>query len=126
MKFKESVENLTEIIVLCEEEIKNNDKDMTAVLDADDIMSLYTVLETLNTIKTHCKGFRAFCRRVRKTTNHDIDEFNTGREFLAAQLINLLNDEPDWSWEGKEFDKIIEEINKYCKNGGEENGNNKK
>lgn len=126
MNFKESVENLTEIIDLLKEDIETNNKEMSAVLDSKDIMSLYTILQTLNTIDSHCRGFRAFCKRVRKDFHRNVDEFNYGRESLAIQIINLLNDEPDWSWQGKEFNKAAEEIDKYCENGGESNDKSNK
>lgn len=126
MNFKESVKNLTEIIDLLKEDIETNNKEMSAVLDSKDIMSLYTILQTLNTIDYHCRGFRAFCKRVRKDFHRNVDEFNYGREFLAIQIINLLNDESDWSWNGKEFDKAAEEIDKYCENGGENNDKSNK
>lgn len=126
MNFKESVENLTEIIDLLKEDIETNNKEMSAVLDSKDIMSLYTILQTLNTIDSHCRGLRAFCKRVRKDSHRNVDDFNYGREFLAIQIINLLNDESDWSWNGKEFDKAAEEIDKYCKNGGESNDKSNK
>lgn len=126
MKFKESVKNLTEIIDLLKEDIETNNKEMSAVLDSKDIMSLYTILQTLNTIDSHCRGFRAFCKRVRKDSHRNVDDFNYGREFLAIQIINLLNDESDWSWNGKEFNKAAEEIDKYCENGGENNDKSNK
>lgn len=119
MKFKESVKNLTEIIDLLKEDIETNNKEMSAVLDSKDIMSLYTILQTLNTIDSHCRG-------LRKDYHRNVDDFNYGRELFAIQIINLLNDESDWSWNGKEFDKAAEEIDKYCKNGGENNDESNK
>ena len=126
MNFKESVKNLTEIIDLCKEDIGTNNKEMSAVLDSKDIMSLYTILQTLNTIDSHCRGFRAFCKKVRKDYHRNVDNFNCGRELFAIQIINLLNGEPNWNWNGKEFDKAAEEIDKYCKNGGENNDKSNK
>ena len=41
---KQAIQNLTEIIELYENELKNKDKDITAVLDYEDIESLQIVL----------------------------------------------------------------------------------
>lgn len=42
---KESIKNLMEIVSLSEDEIKENDKNVTAILDLEDLKSLKEVLE---------------------------------------------------------------------------------
>lgn len=41
---KEDIKNLEEIINLCKEEINNNDKNITATLDLEDLKSLMNLL----------------------------------------------------------------------------------
>lgn len=41
---KEDIKNLEEIINLCKEEINNNDKNITAILDLEDLKSLMNLL----------------------------------------------------------------------------------
>lgn len=43
---KEDIKNLQEIINLCKEEINNNDKNITATLDLEDLKSLKNVLDS--------------------------------------------------------------------------------
>ena len=44
---EKSIENLKEIVSLSEEEIKKNDKNISAVLDLEDLKSLKEVLDNI-------------------------------------------------------------------------------
>ena len=48
MQLEEAKKNLYEIIKLCEEELKNNDDNVSAILDLEDLKSLQTVLQALD------------------------------------------------------------------------------
>lgn len=62
-----------------------------------------------------CKQWRAFCRRIRKDEKHDVDEFNQGREFSYIQFLNLIDNEAKWEYEGKHFNLVEEECERYFK-----------
>ena len=55
MELEEDIKNLSEIIQLCEEDIKNNNNNVTATLDLEDLKSLQTVLEALKKLREYCK-----------------------------------------------------------------------
>ena len=42
---EEDIRNLTEIIDLCKDEIENNDENISAILDLEDLKSLKNILE---------------------------------------------------------------------------------
>lgn len=48
LSIEESKRNLKEIINLCEDDIKINNKDTTAILDLEDLKSLKVILEALD------------------------------------------------------------------------------
>lgn len=52
---KEDIKNLEEIINLSKEEIENNDENITAILDLEDLKSLENLLTRYKEIKTEHK-----------------------------------------------------------------------
>lgn len=48
LSIEEAKRNLKEIINLCEDDIKINNKDTTAILDLEDLKSLKVILEALD------------------------------------------------------------------------------
>ena len=48
ISIEEAKRNLKEIINLCEDDIKINNKDTTAILDLEDLKSLKVILEALD------------------------------------------------------------------------------
>ena len=71
----EDIKNLEEIINLCKEEINNNDKNITAILDLEDLKSLknlltrYKELEEKN--KTQLEAFELGKESSRKRIEYD-------------------------------------------------------
>ncbi len=50
-ELEEDIKNLSEIIQLCEDDIKKNNNNVTATLDLEDLKSLQTVLEALEKLQ---------------------------------------------------------------------------
>lgn len=73
---------------------------------------------TIARYEMESKSFRAFCRKIRKTEKRNVDEFNQGREYSYIQFLNLINGEQNWEHEGKYFDEVDKELEKW------EKGNN--
>ena len=48
---EQDIKNLTEIIELSKEEIENNNENVTAILDLEDLKSLKNILDNYNLIK---------------------------------------------------------------------------
>ena len=68
---------------------------------------------TIARYEMESKSFRAFCRKIRKTEKRNVDEFNQGREYSYIQFLNLINGEQNWEHEGKYFDEVDEELEKW-------------
>ena len=69
---------------------------------------------TIARYEMESKSFRAFCRKIRKTEKRNVDEFNQGREYSYIQFLNLINGEQNWEHEGKYFDEVDEELEKWA------------
>lgn len=82
----------------------------------DDVSNYISKLQKiLDSFETECRKNLATFRKIRKSEKRDIDLFNQGQEYKCCQFLNLLNGEENWSYEGKYFDKVDEDIEKYNK-----------
>ena len=69
---EEDIKNLEEIINLCKEEINNNDKNITAILDLEDLKSLKNLLTRYNQLEEENKTLKNFTSYI---FNEDVAEF---------------------------------------------------
>ena len=70
--------------------------------------------EKIKEFEIEAKRFLAFCKRVRKTENRNVDSFNQGAEYVYCQFLNLIEGEKSWQHGGKYFDLVdnqMKEIN---------------
>ena len=74
----------------------------------------------INEYEKECRQFKAFCKKVRRDEKHDVDLFNQGQEQKCNQFLNLISEEPHWSYEGKYFDDTDNQIKQYFENKAEE------
>ena len=82
--------------------------------DIDTVLNLLEKKDkVINEYEKECRQFKAFCKRVRRYKEHDVDLFNQGQEHKCNQFLNLISGEPHWSYEGKYFDDTDNQIKQY-------------
>ena len=103
---EEDIKNLSEIIELCEAEINNNDENITAILDLEDLKSLinlltrYKQLEEENKSKQkayddcYCeyKHYKQFDSIPKSKVKEKIEELKNGTYDAKIILQQLLKD----------------------------------
>lgn len=107
--------DIQEAIKICQNEITNTYAENKAIAIQTVLNELDKKDKIINEYEKECKKTRAFARRIRKDEKRDIDQFNQGKEFASIQFLNLLSNEPHWSYEGKYFDEVDKEVEKYLK-----------
>ena len=90
---EEEIKNLEEIINLCKEEINNNDKNITATLDLEDLKSLKNVLDSYKQLEEENK------------------KFYEGEIFTAKQLKNIEQNQKKYFINKQVVIEKIEELN---------------
>ena len=95
---KEDIKNLQEIINLCKEEINNNDKNITATLDLEDLKSLMNLLT----------GY--------KQLEEENKKFYEGEIFTAKQLKNIEQNQKKYFINKQVVKEKIEELTKEADN----------
>ncbi|MGN1269369.1 MAG: hypothetical protein ACI4UU_00645 [Clostridia bacterium] len=95
---EEDIKNLSEIIELCEEEINNNDENVSAVLDLTDLLSLRRLIKTYKDLKEIEKNHKKENGELRERVKH-LEEEN---ERLKGK-IDVCN------WQEKSCRDIIDE-----------------
>lgn len=98
---EEDIKNLSEIIELCEEEINNNDENVSAILDLTDLKSLR------NLIKEY-KNLKEIEENHRKENGELREQVKELEEDLTSVYLKGIYDERD-KWKIK-VKKKIEEI----------------
>ena len=83
---KEDIKNLEEIINLCKEEINNNDKNATAILDLEDLKSLENLL-------TRYKQLEEENKRIKS-----LDIYKLVEDWETRQLISVSKVEEQIKW----------------------------
>ena len=110
MELEEDIKNLSEIIQLCEDDIKNNNNNVTATLDLEDLKSLQTVLEALKKLREYCKELIYEKQTLTSDLLYSIPKKKIKELVSYLKLIKrhiALNDE-----EKAIFDTCIEEVQK--------------
>lgn len=110
---EEDIKNLSEIIELCEEEINNNDENVSAILDLTDLKSLR------NLIKEY-KNLKEIEENHRKENGELREQVKEIEEDLTSVYLKGIYDERD-----KRIALVkekIEEINKAYEDSKDENG----
>ena len=110
---EEDIKNLSEIIELCEEEINNNDENVSAILDLTDLKSLR------NLIKEY-KNLKEIEENHRKENGELREQVKELEEDLTSVYLKGIYDERD-KWIALVEEKI-EEINKAYEDSKDENG----
>lgn len=110
---EEDIKNLSEIIELCEEEINNNDENVSAILDLTDLKSLR------NLIKEY-KNLKEIEENHRKENGELREQVKELEEDLTSVYLKGIYDERD-KWIALVKEKI-EEINKAYEDSKDENG----
>ena len=110
---EEDIKNLSEIIELCEEEINNNDENVSAILDLTDLKSLR------NLIKEY-KNLKEIEENHRKENGELREQVKEIEEDLTSVYLKGIYDERD-KWIALVKEKI-EEINKAYEDSKDENG----
>ena len=110
---EEDIKNLSEIIELCEEEINNNDENVSAILDLTDLKSLR------NLIKEY-KNLKEIEENHRKENGELREQVKELEEDLTSVYLKGVYDERD-KWIALVKEKI-EEINKAYEDSKDENG----
>lgn len=109
---EEDIKNLSEIIELCEEEINNNDENVSAILDLTDLKSLR------NLIKEY-KNLKEIEENHRKENGELREQVKELEEDLTSVYLKGIYDERD-----KRIALVkekIEEINKAYEDSKDEN-----
>ena len=92
---EENIKNLNEIIELCEEEINNNDENVTAILDLTDLKSLRNLINRnrgLEALKNSCPAI--------PTTGIECDLKKELEEDYTSVYLKGIYDERD-KWKSK-------------------------
>ena len=110
---EEDIKNLSEIIELCEEEINNNDENVSAILDLTDLKSLR------NLIKEY-KNLKEIEENHRKENGELREQVKELEEDLTSVYLKGIYDERD-KWIALVKEKI-EEINKAYEDSKDKNG----
>ena len=110
---EEDIKNLSEIIELCEEEINNNDENVSAILDLTDLKSLR------NLIKEY-KNLKEIEENHRKENGELREQVKELEEDLTSVYLKGIYDERD-KWIALVKEKI-EELNKAYEDSKDENG----
>lgn len=110
---EEDIKNIEEIIELCEEEINNNDENVSAILDLTDLKSLR------NLIKEY-KNLKEIEENHRKENGELREQVKELEEDLTSVYLKGIYDERD-KWIALVIEKI-EEINKAYEDSKDENG----
>lgn len=110
---EEDIKNLSEIIELCEEEINNNDENVSAVLDLTDLLSLRRLIKTYKELKeieeTHRKENGELRERV-KGLEEENKKFYNGEIYTAKQLKQLEENQNKYFINKKVVKDKIEEL----------------
>lgn len=114
---EEDIKNLSEIIELCEEEINNNDENVSAILDLTDLKSLRNLIKEYKNLKEIEESHRKENGKLRERVK-EIEEWNEyyRKEMLSKEYIKL-NYIPKSKVEEK-----IGELNKAYEDSKDENG----
>lgn len=85
----EEYKNLEEIIELCEEELNNNDENVTAILDLTDLKELRNLIKTYKELEVITNGIKVLeTNRVNDDTFYVIAK----TDFLKGSYKHLLDD----------------------------------
>lgn len=114
---EEDIKNLSEIIVLCEEEINNNDENVSAILDLTDLKSLR------NLIKEY-KNLKEIEENHRKENGELREQVKELEEDLTSVYLKGIYDERDKrialvKEKIEELDRKITYIESQYTNGGQ-------
>lgn len=85
---EEDIRNLKEIIELCEEEINNNDENVTAILDLEDLKSLRNLIKANKELKEENKTLNErnqYLVKYRAKLEKEIYESN--ENFIPISLV---------------------------------------
>ena len=110
---EEDIKNLSEIIELCEEEINNNDENVSAILDLTDLKSLRNLIKEYKNLKEIEENHRKEHGELR-------EQVKELEEDLTSVYLKGIYDERD-KWIALVEEKI-EEINKAYEDSKDENG----
>ena len=103
---KEDIKNLQEIINICREEINNNDKNITATLDLEDLKSLENLLTRYKQLEEENKEIKK--EFAINTEIHKRDEIIKD----LKETINCLHETDKENYIPKS--KVIEILDKNC------------
>lgn len=67
-------------------------------------------MDKLKEFEIEARRFLAFCKRIRRDEKRNVDEFNQGQEYVYIQFLNLIEGEPNWTYEGKYFDIVDKQM----------------
>ena len=85
---KEDIKNLEEIINLCKEEINNNDKNITATLDLEDLNSLKNLLTGYKQIEEKLKIKTGDVDYLtNKINRHFIDDVTLKQDYIPKSKV---------------------------------------
>ena len=115
---EEDIKNLSEIIELCEEEINNNDENVSAILDLTDLKSLRNLIKEYKNLKEIEENHRKENGELRERVK-ELEEENQQLEAIKDEAIRRYNLESIPTSLVKEK---IEEINKAYEDSKDENG----
>ena len=110
---EEDIKNLSEIIELCEEEINNNDENVSAILDLTDLKSLRNLIKEYKNLKEIEENHRKENGELREQVK-DLEE-----DLTSVYLKGIYDERDKWIALVKEK---IEEINKAYEDSKDENG----
>lgn len=105
---EEDIKNLSEIIELCEEEINNNDENVSAILDLTDLKSLRNLIKEYKNLKEIEESHRKENGELREKVK-ELEEEN--KKLKASHIVthNKISDEE----KAKIFDVIDNSIDTY-------------
>lgn len=120
---EEDIKNLEEIINLCKEEINNNDKNITAILDLEDLKSLENLLTRYKQLEEENKRIKSF--DIYKL----VEDWETGQLIPVSKVKEkieelkgteeLLSDEQGY-WGGSDLLAKIEVLQDLLERSGED------
>lgn len=93
---EEDIKNLEEIINLCKEEINNNDKNITAILDLEDLKSLENLLTRYKQLEEENKTLRRANSITKDISIEDITQVMNKaykdfmKEFIPTSLVKEM------------------------------------
>ena len=116
---EEDIKNLSEIIELCEEEINNNDENVSAILDLTDLKSLRNLIKEYKNLKEIEENHRKENGELREQVK-ELEEEN--KKLKTMDGLNIFELGKESSGQRIEYDyipksKIKEKIEELKENG---------